>query len=67
MFYFDRELDHAMLRRLEKRILVDLPVEEARKKMIAFHLPEVINPDCALEIKTDIDYEYLAGVSHSNH
>lgn len=56
-----------MLRRLEKRILVDLPVEEARKKMIAFHLPEVINPDCALEIKTDIDYEYLAGVSHSNH
>ncbi|XP_071794189.1 katanin p60 ATPase-containing subunit A-like 2 isoform X2 [Asterias amurensis] len=57
------ELDHAMLRRLEKRILVDLPVEEARKKMIAFHLPEVINPDCALEIKTDIDYEYLAGVT----
>ncbi|XP_022105642.1 katanin p60 ATPase-containing subunit A-like 2 [Acanthaster planci] len=54
------ELDHAMLRRLEKRILVDLPVLEARRKMIEFHLPEVINPDCALEIKTDIDYEYLA-------
>ena len=59
-----RELDHAMLRRLEKRILVDLPILDARKKMIEFHLPELINPDCALEIKTNIDYEYLAEVSY---
>ncbi|XP_072038188.1 katanin p60 ATPase-containing subunit A-like 2 isoform X2 [Amphiura filiformis] len=54
------ELDHAMLRRLEKRILVDLPTEEARKAMFQFHLPTVINPDCALEIKTDVDYDQLA-------
>ena len=52
-----------MLRRLEKRILVDLPTEEARKSMFQFHLPPVINPDCALEIKTDVDYDQLAWVS----
>ncbi|XP_041464667.1 katanin p60 ATPase-containing subunit A-like 2 isoform X3 [Lytechinus variegatus] len=54
------ELDHAMLRRLEKRILVDLPVLEARRAMIEYYLPSVLNPDCALSINTDIDYDYLA-------
>ncbi|XP_071964701.1 katanin p60 ATPase-containing subunit A-like 2 [Antedon mediterranea] len=54
------ELDHAMLRRLEKRILVDLPTTEAREKMIEFHLPLVLNPDCALSIKTNLDYKQLA-------
>ncbi|XP_030832651.1 katanin p60 ATPase-containing subunit A-like 2 isoform X4 [Strongylocentrotus purpuratus] len=54
------ELDHAMLRRLEKRILVDLPVLEARKAMIEYYLPSVLNPDCALSINTDIEYDFLA-------
>lgn len=58
----DRELDHAMLRRLEKRILVDLPTREARRAMIEFHLPQVINPGSALEIETSLDYNHLADV-----
>ena len=31
--------------------------------MLQFHLPPVINPDCAIEIKTDVDYDQLAWVS----
>lgn len=55
------ELDHAMLRRLEKRILVDLPTKEAREKMIRHHLPQEV-PAAAngLHLKTDLDYEALA-------
>ena len=33
------ELDMALLRRLEKRILVPLPSSEAREAMVRFHLP----------------------------
>ncbi|KAL4228098.1 Katanin p60 ATPase-containing subunit A-like 2 [Mactra antiquata] len=55
------ELDHAMLRRLEKRILVDLPTYEARKAMFKHHLPRIVNPsEGGLELMSDLDYDMLA-------
>ena len=63
-----RELDHAMLRRLEKRILVGLPTKEARQKMIEHHLPPVISATGhGLQITTDLNYEHLATVSVVQH
>ena len=53
-----------MLRRLEKRILVDLPTQEARKAMFMHHLPPVVcraNGN-GLELDSDLDYELLAEV-----
>ena len=54
-----------MLRRLEKRILVDLPTHEARKAMFKHHLPPVVvtGKSNGLELMADIDYERLAQVS----
>ena len=54
-----------MLRRLEKRILVDLPTHEARKAMFKHHLPPVVvtGKSNGLELMADIDYEHLAQVS----
>ncbi|XP_062333759.1 katanin p60 ATPase-containing subunit A-like 2 [Osmerus eperlanus] len=53
------ELDHAMLRRLEKRILVGLPSCPARQAMISHWLPPV---SCTggVELRTDLTYEMLA-------
>ena len=56
-----RELDHAMLRRLEKRILVDLPSQPARLAMLRHHLPPVI-AGSAFPITTDIDHDGIAQV-----
>ena len=51
-----------MLRRLEKRILVDLPSEPARRAMFQHHLPSIISQP-TLSIPTEIDYQAVAKVS----
>jgi len=52
-----------MLRRLEKRIIVDLPNYEARKAMFKHHLPHVVCPkDGGLELLSHLDYDLLATV-----
>ncbi|KAK9532776.1 hypothetical protein VZT92_010144 [Zoarces viviparus] len=53
------ELDHAMLRRLEKRILVSLPSLPARQAMISHWLPP-LNSTGGVTLRTELDYETLA-------
>jgi len=56
-----------MLRRLEKRILVDLPTTEARKAMFKHHLPPVVVPkEGGLELLSNVDYDVLAAVRYLN-
>ncbi|GLG96667.1 Spastin, partial [Gryllus bimaculatus] len=55
------ELDTAILRRLEKRILVDLPSPDARKCMFQHYLPPVTLNTPNLEC--DLNYDHLAQIT----
>ena len=56
-----------MLRRLEKRILVDLPVLEARKAMMEHYLPPHVPADQGgLAISSSLDYGKLAEVRYTH-
>ncbi|CAF1543767.1 unnamed protein product [Rotaria magnacalcarata] len=58
------ELDHAMLRRLEKRVLVDLPTKEARNAMFQQFLPPtVIHEKNGLILYADLNYERLSDLT----
>lgn len=52
-----------MLRRLEKRVLVDLPTKEARQAMFQQFLPPtVIRESNGLVLFADLDYARLGNV-----
>jgi katanin p60 ATPase-containing subunit A1 len=54
-----------MLRRLEKRVLVDLPTKEARQAMFQQFLPpSVIRENNGLVLFSDLDYSRLGSVSY---
>ncbi|XP_033749769.1 katanin p60 ATPase-containing subunit A-like 2 isoform X4 [Pecten maximus] len=60
------ELDQAMLRRLEKRIIVDLPTYEARRAMFRYYLPHIVCPkEGGLELLSHLDYDLLANKTES--
>ena len=50
-----------MLRRLEKRILVDLPNEEARCAMFKHYLPPQVTPP-PFSVTSEVDYTAVAKV-----
>jgi len=62
-YYYLRDLDPAIFRRLEKRIFVDLPDVQARKDMFVYYLSEMLQKH--KYIKCDIDSDSLAQVCYN--
>jgi len=62
IYYYLRELDTAIFRRLEKRIFVDLPDIQARKDMFIYYLSEMLQKHKYIEC--DIDSDSLAQVCY---
>lgn len=57
------DLDPAVLRRLEKRILIDVPDMNGRVALFRQLLPKTIEISETIKINTDLDYEELGKVS----
>lgn len=64
--YMYRDLDYAMLRRLEKRILVQLPTVSAREAMFHHYLPPILTKE-PVSITSCVDYEKAAAVRIKIH
>lgn len=59
------QLDYAILRRLEKRILITYPNKESRRDLFKKFLPESLRVIENFEIKLDINYEKLVEVTEN--
>ncbi|KAG8232322.1 hypothetical protein J437_LFUL009421, partial [Ladona fulva] len=59
-----QDIDSAMLRRIEKRVLIDLPTLKERQELFQYFLPSNMeSKGCGLHLSCKINYSDLAQVS----